>query len=275
MKFHKLVKSIDYVTYPVLVELRKINNTLGNSLSRFRDLIVSAVVGIFFEVTPMSELIIEAILKKSKCQYIVMFGNYDNADKIIAICLAGLMYSVLWFRHFIIERWGSNKDTVDERKEIAFEFYKVIIPSLISVKSIVEQHDDSKGNEDKQFLLLLQAKHSLEELICLLSHLNVIELDKKTNLLSRDSKDVLDQIGKEAYFTVLIDIISCVQDVYIKIKSCKNKPTEGILKSLRSIFISAHVFSVCTELSFQDSLFQLLIKQYGDVKECMNTAKKV
>lgn len=273
MKFHKLVKSIDYVTYPVLVELRKINNTLGNSLSNFRNLIISAVIGILFDITPMSEFIIEDILKKSKCKFIVMFGNYGDADKIVAICLAGLLYGALCFWHIIMELWGSNKDTVDERKEITFEFYKVVIPSLISVKSIVEQHDDSKGDEDKQFLLLLQAKHELEELLCLLSRLNVIELDEKTNVLTCDSKDVLDQIGKEAYFTVLIDILDCIQDVYTKIRNCSNKPVKSTLEELNLRFISARVFVVCDQLKLPDTLLISLNKRYKDVKNSLNTVK--
>ena len=273
MKFHKLVKSIDYVTYPVLIELRKTNNILGNSLSSFRNLIISAVMGVLFDITPMSEFIIEDILKKSSFKRIAMFGNCRDADKIIAICLAGLLYGVLYFRHIIMERWGSNKDTVDERKEITFEFYKVVIPGLISAKSLVEQHDDSKGNEDKQFLLLLQAKHELEELLCLLSRLDVIEIDEKTNLLTHDSKDVLDQIGKEAYCTVLIEILECIQDVYTKIQNCSSKPVNNTLSELKSRFFSAKVFTVCNKLNPHDPLLKSLKKRYKDIENSMNPAK--
>lgn len=270
MKFHKLVKSIDYATYPVLVELRKINKVLGNSLSGFRDILITAAVGILLDSSPISQWVVETILKNSKCPHLVKFGSYSDADKLIAILLAGVVYCGLLLWHFIKDRWGSNKNTINERKAIAFEFYKVIIPNLISLKSIVEQADASTDDEDKRVLLLFQAKHELEDLIYLLSHLDVIEIDTKTNILTKNSKDVLDQIGQDAYFAVLIDIIDRVNEVYTKLESCSRKTVQDTLASIKSLFFSAHVFSVHSKVSLHHPLSATVKEKYEKAKKEMS-----
>lgn len=270
MKFHKLVKSIDYATYPVLVELRRINRTLGNSLSRFRDILISTVIGILLDISPVSQFIIDSLFKNSHCRYLVKFSSYSNADTLVAILLAGLVYFALWLWHFIKGRWGSNKNTINERKEISFEFYKVVIPNLISLISIIEQADDSTDDEDKRVLLLFQAKHELEDLINILSRLNVIEIDAKTNILTQNSRDVLDQIGQDAYFAVLIDIIDRISDVYNKLKNCTTKHISATLDSIRSLFISAHIFSVHSNLNLDHPLSPCVKNRYEDVKKEMS-----
>ena len=270
MKFHKLVKSIDYATYPVLVELRKINKVLGNSLSGFRDILITAAVGILLDNSPISKWVVEEVLRNSMCPHLVKFSSYSDADKLIAILLAGVVYCVLLLWHFIKDRWGSNKNTINERKEIAFEFYKVIIPNLISIKSIVEQADTSTDDEDKRILLLFQAKHELEDLIYLLTRLDVIEIDTKTNILTKNSKDVLDQIGQDAYFTVLIDIIDRVNEVYTKLESCSRKNVQDTLASIKSLLFSAHVFSVHSKVSLHHPLSSTVKEKYEKAKKEMN-----
>lgn len=276
MKFHKLVKSIDYVTYPALVELRKINNALGDSLSNLFNVFVSTAIGVIMEITPLSDLLIERFVKTSNCTKISEFGNNPDASGIIAIFCATFLFCILGIIHFIKSRWGSNKDTVDERREIAFEFYKVIIPKLISIKSIVEQHDDSEEDKelDKRFLLLLQAKYELIELLHMLSRLKIIELKGSTNVLTRNSKDVLDQIGADAYYTVLIDIIHCVQDVYSRVKQCAGKNVDGTLSSLRTSFLTAQVFTVCKQYDLKDTLCQTVISDFEKVKDQISDKKK-
>ena len=270
MKFHKLVKSIDYATYPVLVELRKINKVLGNSLSGFRDILITAAVGILLDSSPISQWVVVKISENSKCPPLVKFGSYSDADKLIAILLAGVVYCVLLLWHFIKDRWGSNKNTINERKEIAFEFYKVIIPNLISLKSIVEQADASTDDEDKRVLLLFQAKHELEDLIYMLTRLDVIEIDTKTNILTKNSKDVLDQIGQDAYFTVLIDVIDRVNEVYTKLESCNRKNVQDTLTSIKSLFYSAHIFSVHSHVFLNHPLSSAVKEQYEKVKKEMS-----
>ena len=264
MKFHKLVKSIDYVTYPVLIELRKINSTLGHSLSSFREILISALMGVILEITPISQLIIDKFFKESTCSYLVSFSKIDNAAKIVAIMLTILFYISLLLHRFIKERWGSNKGSVNLRKDIVFEFYKVVIPKLVSVKSIVEQHDESmQSDADKRFLLLLQAKYELSELIELLSHLNILEIEKHTNVLTKDSKDVLDQIGEEAYFAVLLNVLKDADLVYSKIKDCTITQTHDILKSLQSQISSAHIYSVCKQISISNELCNKVVKEHS------------
>lgn len=269
MKFHKLVRSIDYATYPVLVELRKINKTLGNSLSSFRDILISAVVGVLLDVSPVSRFIIEKVFRDSGCHYLIEFSNYTDAKTIITIFLAGAVYCVLWMWHFVKVRLRSNKNTIAERKEITFEFYKVIIPNLISLKSMIEQADAAEDDEDKRVLLLLQAKYEVESLIHLLSHINVIEVDSGTNLLTKNSRDVLDQIGSDAYFTVLIDIVDRVGDVFSKLESCKKKCVSDALNSIQSNFCSANVLSIHSTLCLNHPLSRCLASKYEEVKKKM------
>ena len=270
MKFHKLVKSIDYATYPVLVELRKINKVLGDSLSGFRDILISSVVAVLFDVSLLSQWIVGEFFGNSTCAYLVKFSRYPDAGKFIAIILAGLVYCVLWLRHWIKARWGSNKNTINERKEIAFEFYKVIIPNLISLKSIIEQADASIADEDKKVLLLFQAKHELEELVYLLTRLEVVEVDAQTNILTKNSKDVLDQIGQDAYFAVLIDIIGRVNDVYSKLKNCSSKHVQDTLASIKTLFFSARVLSVHSHVFLNHPLSSTVKEKYEKAKKEMS-----
>ena len=273
MKLHKLVKSIDYATYPLLYELRKINDTLGNSLSTLRDMIIAAIIGLFLDITPISKLIV-AVMQKSKWACLICFGNYENANKIIAVFLALLAYGVLCLYHFIKKRWGSNKNTINARKDITFEFFKVVLPNLILVKSLIKQACDSKCDEDKKILLLFQAKHEIGELIALLSKLDILEIDKKTKSPTRDSLDILGQIGQDAYFTVLIDIINRAKEIYDKLKECESKQIHNTLVSLKSTFNSAHVFLVHEELNFEHPLNCELKMQYKKAKAEMNSTEE-
>lgn len=55
MKLFKLIKSIDYVSYPSYKELVKISDAVSNSVATFRDMLISTIVGILFDKTPLSE----------------------------------------------------------------------------------------------------------------------------------------------------------------------------------------------------------------------------
>ena len=59
MRFHKLVQSFDYVSYPSLVELKSINKKMGDSLFSLGNTLFSTVSGIIFDITPGSEYIID------------------------------------------------------------------------------------------------------------------------------------------------------------------------------------------------------------------------
>lgn len=61
MKLFKLVKSIDYVTYPVYKELLKISKTVNDSLSNFKTILVSAAIGVLFDASPLSQYIVNLL----------------------------------------------------------------------------------------------------------------------------------------------------------------------------------------------------------------------
>ncbi len=270
MRFHKLVKSFDYVTYPVLVELRKINRTLGNSLSNLNNIFLSAAIGLLFDITPLSSIIVDKWLKPCKWSFVSNFAQYSEIDTLVAFSIAGLFLFFLWVRDYLNLRFGSNKDTVDERNLLVHEFYRVVIPSLISAKSFIKQHDDTDKNDvEKRFLLLLQAKHELEELICILSDMRIIEVDSKTHILSEDSKNVLAQIGDDIYFTILLDMIKCTLDVYSKIRV--SGKSISALDSLKTQFLAANVFTDCARLVNHNALCTSVNTLYTVAKSQIST----
>ncbi len=232
MKFHKLVKSIDYVTYPSYVELKKINKKLGDSYSSIQNILISAFIGFFLEKTMIFNWIANFFLSNTNNEVLKNLLDNDNINRIAALLFALIVYSVLMFIRFADSRWGSNKDTLDERKDIVFTFYRCIVPNLIALKSIIQQHDESEDKEyDKKYLLLLQAHHEIYDLFEQLNNINVVEFQKEKKKhkrsndnihsdeemeIEKNSKDVLDQIGADTYLTVLKDLLIISKDLFEK-----------------------------------------------------------
>lgn len=272
MKFYKLVKSIDFVTYPVLIELQKINEVLGDSISNFRKMIISAAVGMLFDLTPISSLIIENIFCNSKISWLSSFAKINNSDTFVAFIIALIFYFVLVLFNYFSKRWGSNKNTTKERTQIVLKFYTVVIPQLISIKSIIEQHDESFAHDkDKRYLLLLQAKYEICELINILSELNVIEIDKK-GLLTKNSKDVLDQIGPNAYFTILIHVLNRAKDIYKRLISCNINHDAAIIESLAATLLTARLFIICKKICDSFSLCKHMVAEFDSLKNKITNA---
>lgn len=241
MKFHKLVKSIDYVTYPSYLELRKINKKLGDSLSSIQNVLVSALIGFFLDKIMMFRWLADVL----KNETLKAFFDDEIVNKLTAFAIALLFYYALKFIRYADSRWGSNKDTVDERKSIVFTFYRCIVPNLISLKSLLQQHDESDKDEiDKRYLLLLQAHHEVCDIFDELDKINVVEFRKtpkkmlkirinnssadlnqndnehekksKDKEIEKNSKDVLKQIGPDVYLAVLKELLINTNNLFDK-----------------------------------------------------------
>ena len=278
MRFHKLVQSFDYVSYPSLVELKSINKKMGDSLFSLGNTLFSTVSGIIFDITPGSEYIIDNYLLTSKSKVINAFAGYEAADKIIAIVLAAGLYVFLQLIRYIAVRFKSNKDTVDKRKEIASRFYRVIIPRLVSAKSIYEKSSGLASDPDKQFLLLLQVKYELLEWMHLVSQLKIVEVNnikrlakkKRDSNLTHKSEDVLEQIGVDAYFAVLADFLNTLELVYSDFRKLDSEIVRNILNSLYSELLAAQAFTVLENLDLQNQVFLSLKDKYISAKRDLN-----
>ena len=153
MKLFKLIKSIDYVSYPAYKELVKISDAVCNSVATFRDMLVSTIVGILFDKTPLSECILTCLSNKFPGGTIENIAKYENSPLILSIIIAVAFFGLFKLVYFIKTRWGSNKNTKKKRDILVHEFYNVAIPQLIEVKSIIEQiKDDTSGEKRKKAL---------------------------------------------------------------------------------------------------------------------------
>lgn len=139
MKLFKLIKSIDYVAYPSYKELVKISDAVTNSIETFRDMLISAIIGVLFDVTPLSGCIVSLIKENNSTDIVQKIISYEDITIFISIFITLIVYGAINLVHFIYARWGSNKNTKKKRDIIVYEFYNVAIPQLIEVKSILEQ----------------------------------------------------------------------------------------------------------------------------------------
>ena len=145
MKLFKLIKSIDYVTYPAYKELVRISNTVSDSVRAFRDILISAIAGVLFNLTPLSNLILSKIKGQSPSGIIEKIINYENTPIFISIIAAIIIYGGINLVKAIQIRCGSNKNTKPKRDILVYEFYNVAIPQLVEVKSILEQIDENQS----------------------------------------------------------------------------------------------------------------------------------
>lgn len=271
MKFYKLVKSIDYVTYPSLIELRKINASIGDSISNFQNLILAALIATVLELSTISTWLIAKLAEKWTCQLFINFSQLENAGKILSVAIGIILYLLLFFIRWIRKRCGSNKDTIDEREQLASDFYKVELPHLIAVKSILVQHDTppsgspagkERDNETK-YLLLLQAKYELCQLIVSLNNSKIVERDKN-GVLTADSSTLLNNIGMDSYTAVIIDVLDCAKDIFTKLeKLVMEKQISETKKSLATTIKASSAIGECLK---DTTKFNSVINKYNEIK---------
>ncbi len=248
MKLFKLIKSIDYVSYPAYKELVKISDAVCNSVATFRDMLVSTIVGILFDKTPLSECILTCLSNKFPGGTIENIAKYENSPLILSIIIAVAFFGLFKLVYFIKTRWGSNKNTKKKRDILVHEFYNVAIPQLIEVKSIIEQiKDDTSGEKRKKALLLLQAKYEICDLHESLFNMNIIEKDK-TGLQTENSYTLSSRISKCAYIDFLEEMLDIMYVIYTELSATCNDMAKDDIADIRSTINASVVFSKAKEI---------------------------
>lgn len=243
MKLFKLIKSIDYVAYPSYKELVKISDAVTNSITAFRDLLISTIIGVLFDATPLSRCIVSYVQENSSSGIAHKIFSYDGITIYVSILVALFIYGIINLVHFISARWGSNKNTKKKRDVIVYEFYNVAIPQLIEVKSILEQVEETELSEkQKKVLLLLQAKYEICNLYGLLSEMRVIERDR-TGKQTDNSNDIYDRISKAAYNTFLMEMLDIMDRIYMKLKESNDaREVDDDIEDIRCTINKTGVF---------------------------------
>lgn len=239
MKTFKIIKSMNYVSYPIYQELVKI----GGSVSSFKNVLIAAFVGMLVDKTPLSSFILEAILCMTKkenlidCEPKIM----ENSKIAISIIIALLIFALSQLFHYLSERLGSNKNTRKKQEKIAYEFYNVVIPILIEVKGLVEQAQESEKdgkNNNNIKLYLLQALFNMHELDKIVTNMD-IKVKKITGKDDKDSRAVLEQINENAYRTFCYET-SCVintlsNEIHKNFVCCSEKSVINEVDMLRKL----------------------------------------
>lgn len=248
MKLFKLVKSIDYVTYPVYKELLKISKTVNDSLSNFKTILVSAAIGVLFDASPLSQYIVNLLKEQPLPKFLLKTISGKNAPLFLSIIIALLFYAIVCAVHWVAVRYSSNKNTVEKQNDIVDEFYAIAIPQLIEVKSILEQVDEDNSNDDrKKLLLLLQAKHEIQKLNKMLHQMCIIEHGKLGNQTD-DSQELAGRIGKCAYITFLEEMLVIIYKIYEGLKGTSSPMVNEDMGELRAIVLSVGVFDKVSEI---------------------------
>lgn len=249
MKLFKLIKTIDYVTYPSYRELVKISTVVGNSFSTFKDILAAAIVGMLFETTPLSDHMMGQIRAKNPTGVFADIIHYEDAPVLLSIIISLLVYGVIRLGHLVYKRWGSNKNTKTKRDRIVYEFHSVAISQLIGVKSILEQvQENASMDERKKLLLLMQAKYEMSDLHSLLTNLKIIERDKM-GVQTDDSSCLTDRISRCTYVAFIEEMLDILLEIYNELCSGYRHRAEEDILDIRTIINSSCVFDKVSELS--------------------------
>lgn len=247
MKFFKLVKSIDYVTYPTYKELVKIGDTVSNTIASFKNVLISAIVGVFFNHTPLSAKVLELIREKNPQGIIQQIVSWNGITIYLSVIVAATIYGVICLKHFLHTRWASNKNTKAKRDVIEYEFYNVAIPQLVEIKSILEQIDEDTSNEErKKILLLLQAKHEVRDLYRQVSTMRIIE--KKAGVQTEESIILHHRISKGAYKIFLEEMLTIMSVIFQRLSLIDDADIKEEIKDIRADINKEDVFGQIDEL---------------------------
>ena len=248
MKLFKLIKSIDYVSYPAYKELVKISDAVSNSISNFRDMIISTVAGVLFDNTVLSNCILTYLANNVSNSTIKKFAEHENSSIILSIAIAIMIFVLIKITCFIKKRWGSNKNTKKKRDILLYEFYNVAIPQLIEVKSIIEQiQEDESGEKRKKLLLALQAKHEICDLYRSIFDMKIIEKNK-TGIQTDASHTLSCRISKCAYINFLEEMLDIMYMIYTELSTECHDSVKDDIDDIRSTINSSGVFNEVEEI---------------------------
>ena len=248
MKLFKLIKSINYVSYPAYKELIKISDAVSNSTANFRDIIISIIAGVLFDNTPLSNYILTYAANNASNCVIKNIVEYENSSLILSILIAIIIFVLIKAIYFIMSRFGSNKNTKKKRDILVHEFYNVAIPQLIEVKSILEQIKERNVCKNrKKTLLLLQAKYEICDLYRNLLNIKFIEKSKKGRQ-TNDSDILSSRISKCAYKNFLEEMLDIMHQIYKELSNDCSDSAKDDIDDIRSIINSSGVFDKVTEI---------------------------
>lgn len=270
MKFNKLVKTIDYVTYPSFQELRSINQKLGDSVVTITEIIISAIIAVLLDKTTIIQFAVTKIADYKQNAFLQGIAqnntpiSLSSLSTIIAIFIGIVVCVLIRIIPWIYVRCRyRNKRKVSQREDLARAFYKLVIPQLITIKSLIEQHDESDiQSSDKRFLLLLQVKYEICDLLTALNGISVLEY-KTNGTLRKDSEDLLRLIGCDSYYAVLTELTKCATLTRTKLATYGDKADDLVnsldatIKSSKTI-LSARIRN--DELATEYSNYEELTK---------------
>ena len=251
MKIFKLIKSINYVSYPVYKEIVKISDAVSNSIGSFRDMLIATIVGIMFDKTPLSKALLNCIANKFPSDTAERITSNENYTILLSIFIAVTIFLLFKLVYIIKTRWGKNNNTKKKRDKLVYEFYNVAIPQLIEIKSIIEEIQENHFMEQrKKTFLLLIAKHEIVNLNRILYDMRIIENDK-TGLQTNDSYTLLSRISKCAYINFVEEMLDILFIIFTELSQhCAESAKEDI-NEIRTIINSSGVFDQVYEIDFK------------------------
>lgn len=241
MKLFKLIKSIDYIAYPVNREVIRISESLNDDFGKVKELIISTIIGVLFDKMTFSNMVI-GLLVKSKWSLLREFAHFLGAKIIIATLVAILCYIIIKLSHNIKNKTESNKNTIEKRDLLVDDFYHILIPSQIEAKSIIEQVQEVQGKDKNTILLLLfQAEHEIDNTMQYLREMRLLEVDGKGQL-TEDSCRLIERIGRPVYVELLRGILFNLSNILKILEDDYSEQSE--LKSKIELKINSMIFSI-------------------------------
>lgn len=246
MKFFKLIKSYDYVTYPSYKELKKISLALSSS----KNIIISAIIGKLASGTPISYEITKKIYfstsELSQLTTTEVNQLIANKETWVALIIALVVYGLIRIKQKIEVLFKNDKATPEQRHELVYEFFNLIVSQLIEVKSLLKQVEErSSLSENKNnYLLLLQATYEITDLHYTLAKMKIIDKGKSGEL-TKESEAVLYQIGMQTYSKILSEILDSITETYDKLQAYDLDEKKEAIEKLENTLINSTVFPKC------------------------------
>ncbi len=212
MRFYKLSKTIDYVTYPIYKQAKSINSSLNNSASSIKDYVFSAVISIVLERS-IQELpfVIEAeeAVKQKTATGFQSFIASPITQILATVLLAIIIFLIIPFICRIYRKltYKGNKSTEEQRSEIKHSYYSIGIPRLIEAKSLIEKTDEISGYTNEKNLMVCEAFDIVHELFDSVMEWKIYDKDyakdKSNPPQSENSIALVKMIGEFSYETFL------------------------------------------------------------------------
>lgn len=247
MKLFRLIKSIDYVSYPIYKELVKISNTINNSIGNLRDIIISTIIGILLDSSSLSQNVACKLITLFPCGTFVKVYSWlgvNGMGRILSFSLVVFVFLLLRLCAFVKDLFKSNKDTKEKRDILAFEFYNVVLPQLKEIESMIEEINETNKDANND-LLILRAKHEACDLYKTVFNMKVFEYDSKKQQ-TKASEIMIQRIGKDAYELFIKELLETMVVIYTLLKG---SDYDDASDEIKATFNQTGVFDVVEGLN--------------------------